>query len=159
MIKGEIEFTLSYPITYGHKGKDEEGVSVSMFAPSVAQMKYAGKLKQFVMQAMQQSKSSISDEQREAVRKNKENSAEDEDQITGDDFVMMLASSEVDYNEAIAAFTELLCSGAGMIDGREKITSFLINKMMFQDLESMLGRYLEHFLLQSLIQKMKSEKP
>jgi hypothetical protein len=159
MIKGEIEYILSTPIKYGHtdsktggKGTDEEAISVILYAPSVNQMKHAGKLKQFVMQAMGQGSKASSEGKTTA------SNTEKEVEVTGDDFVMMLTSSDVDYVEAMESFNALLCSGAGKLEGKQNLTSLLIDKLAFNDLEGMLGKYLESFLLQSLIQKMKEEK-
>ena len=142
---------------YDGEKEEEEGLVIKLYAPSVSQMQYAGKLKQYVMQAMTQGENSASEADRKAA-KEMTNEEKKEKKITGEDFVMMLTSSNVDYIEAMNAFKNLLYTGAGKVEGKETLNKYLIDQLLFEDLENMLGKYLESFLLQSLIQKMKKEK-
>jgi hypothetical protein len=153
MLNGSIEYALSSDVAYTNsEGKKDTGVFIALYAPSVSQMKHASLLKQLVMRAIGESnknntqKPDSNDSQKSAKGS----------EITGDDFLMVLMSSpSIDFLDAVNAFKALLCSGAGKIDGKEKLSDSIINAMSADDFEKMMGVYLEGFLLGSLIAKLK----
>lgn len=158
MIKGEIEYKLSTPIKYSHKGKDEESVSMILSSPSMKNSMFAAPIKQIFMRTLQEAaerrlKSLTEEDKDKAIElakesKKAESTEEDEKipKITGPDILGLLASSGSDYQKALDLFMKLICNNTCMINGDEPLTKYRAELIKFQDAENMMGVYIENFL-------------
>jgi hypothetical protein len=144
----QIEFILSAPINIAQNGTFVECEKLIMFAPSYSVVKHSLKLKQFVMQA-------INEQLEKSAGKPQANDKQDEE-IKAEQVLGMLAMSSVDLNQAFDSFKAIAISGAVKTESLVVINEAMLNQMSAEDVEMLMMNYLAFFCLSSLLQKMKS---
>lgn len=143
----EVDFPLTKEFDYSHKGDTVSATFIKLTAPSAKQLKHCTELKQAFYRAMHEM-------QKDNPDKGEVEKTGDE-KLTGTEIIQMLFVSEsVNMSSVLVNAIELLSSGVAMIDGEEKLTKPLIQEMSMDDLEGMLGVYLENFILRSLLTEL-----
>lgn len=145
----EFDVTLEEPIEL-HKGGDvTEALTVLIKSPSAKHRNHAHALKQMFTRAMMKQQDSLSDEQKKAAEKRAEKT-KDED-ISAQEIVMMMLASDEDFNLFNDTFRKLVTSGCAELEG-ENFTTFHYDQLSLDDSEKLLGEYMKHFLVASLLQ-------
>lgn len=146
--KTEFNFTLVTPISYS-KGSDQlEATFILLKAPTTRNSRECAALKQAFFRA-------IPDTGKDEKPAKKE---EKPPEIDGSEIIIMMAMSDrVDLADTMETARKLFSSGAGiaLVDGEEKLTSTLIDRMSQDDFEQMTGAYLANFTLASALWKMR----
>lgn len=136
-----IEFILSDPIEFQTGGEHAEGKTLELTAPAVNNRKRVAKLKQGLMRCINDLQTN------ESVKKE---SKPDSSDIKPEEILVLLQMGSVEYDEYMDIFVNLLTSGVCKVEGKEPMTSTLVEKMSFADLEKLMGEYLVNFTIGSL---------
>lgn len=144
--KETVRYVLATPFTYDHGGeRRENGASfLELTAPSSRHSHECAFLKQAFFRAI--------GERRD------EGGEEDETQgnPTGHEVMIAIAmSTTVELSKVIEVGRKLLTSGTALVDGEEKLTKPLADRMTQDDLEGAIGEYLVCFILASALARMK----
>lgn len=140
----DITFTLSQPIEYAKGGELEVGTFVTIMPPTSKNMTECAALKQAFFRALPK------DGQVEAE------SDGDDAELTGDAIMTLITmSKEVELGSVLLTAKELLTSGVAMVEGEEKLTKPLFDKLSQDDVEALTGEYLVNFILASALQRLK----
>jgi len=145
-----IDFELVEPMEFDDStGNTRETCLLSLRAPSVKNRKYAAKLKQtclLSMGSMRKQFADVSDaDLRKMAEEEEKKEKKDESVSSMINFVMM--SDAVDSEEFVDTFVKLICSpGVCMIDNDTPMKEFFMESMSYEDLERMMGVYLQTFL-------------
>lgn len=161
----EIRYELKKSFGYAHKGEQREAEFITLQAPNVDNVGFAAKLKQGFMKAVagqdragkhRAGKHRAEDDVAGDQDETKENSDNIED-MSCEMLMAMLSMSDIDYpaylHTAAAVFT---AKGIALIDGEEPMKKGMMDKMSFDDLESMTGEYLKAFILTSVSEIMQA---
>lgn len=142
----EFEFPLTKPFTYSAKGEQVTATSITLSAPTSRNSDECAALKQAFMRAIP----------KEAKRESDTTITKDDDKIDADDVIQIMAMSiDVDLPQVFKVAKKLFTSGTiAMVDGEQKLTNNLVEKMDQNDFELMLGEYLVNFTLASTLEKM-----
>lgn len=149
-MKKEIEYILSEPIKYHHKGQELETDKLILYSPSANQRKNAFKLAQLLSRALK-SCMSLAD-----MNKNRE-SINDDTEMDANAIVNLILMSDIEIEEFINIFEMLLLNGIAKLDGQENLTKTLIDRLSFDDLKNLLGEYIANFLSFSGTTQMKNK--
>lgn len=154
----EFKFDLSQPLTYGHGGELATSSFVILTAPTSRERKECAYLKQAFFVAINENRSGMDEEKVERARERlKQEQKKDEELLSGEEVMMMIASStKVKFDEFLEVGRRLLQSGVAKIGGEEKLTGALIDKMDMDDFEKLVGDYLAFFTLQSSLTALKN---
>lgn len=160
MIKGEIEFKLTQPFDYfskntpkqerGEKG-DTTAETILMRGPSASNYQYAADIKGYLLGAFK------GQEGQEGSKKDvtPKVGAEKDVSLECDEILFLLQGSKVAYKEIIGTFKELLLApNICKTNGVDSMEDAVLEKLSFEDLEDMLGVYVESFLLRSVIRML-----
>lgn len=79
-----------------------------------------------------------------------ESKADDDAKVTGKEMVMMLSSSGANMKACYDAIQKI-CIKQGMINGEQKVTQVIFDRMAFEDTKEILGGYINDFLFSSLV--------
>lgn len=145
----EFDVTLEEPIVTHIGGEETEVCSILIKSPSTKQRKHAFTLKQEFMRAMMQQQESLSDEAKKAAEE-KAKKEKDAD-ISSQEIIFMVMASDVDFDKFNETFRHLITSGCAEISG-DKFTTFHYDQLSLDDAENILGEYMKHFLVASLLQ-------
>jgi len=144
-MKGEVTYELNEPFEYASKGEQCAASFITLTAPTSRNMKECAELKQAFFRSLP----------KEQVGGAEEDAGND-DEIDGDGIMLLIAmSQEVELASVLGIARELFSSGIAQVDGEEKLTKPLVDKMDQDDLEAMTGRYLANFILASALRRMK----
>lgn len=144
-IKKTFDFTLESPIEIHKGGEIIKSDLLTLKAPSKKNRKQTVKIKQLFFQAMSFHTSKVTDQ-------DKKNQASGDESMTGAEIMVMLYMSDIDMEVFDERFSKLFLSpGVVMIDDDVQLTEQLFEKISDDDLDKMVGGYLEHFLLPSLM--------
>lgn len=158
MYKSSFDFTLSEVLHYPRDGEIASTNKLTCFAPSAKHGQIVVKIKQAVMRAFarQAEINSAKEKASKNIHKvHKENDAE----ISGDDMLVLLGSSEVvDMADMLNWFKELLLSGVCCIPPITKEYRHLLkdgeyDNLPYCDIERLMGEYIATFLLPSILMK------
>ncbi len=141
-----ITFELTTPLKYAHKGEEVEGMFVEMSAPTSRNLSECAFIKQAFMRSLP------NDPTTQVVTDN-----ETKEAITGDEVLTLMYMSGVDMSPVLGHARALFTSGVVLVDGEEKITKPLFDKISQEDFEAMLGEYLINFILASALRTMKKK--
>jgi hypothetical protein len=143
-----ISYALKKPISYTSKGQPVEAVSVDLFEPSAKHIQLCGILKQEFHKAAAyfQDKATDSTEQ----------GSDDVDIGAEEVMGMMYGAATCDMNKVFVTAKELLTSGLALVDGEEKLTKVLYDKLDIEDAEGLIGSFLANFTLASLLRSVKA---
>lgn len=146
----ELDLDLMDPITTHSKGQEAEVEQITILAPSAKNRKQAFELKQSFARAMMAQQNNLSESQKETAAKQADKSDNDDD-ISSSEIVMMMLASDENFDRFNETFKSLLLAGCAKI-GDDKMTQFHYDQLSIDDAENILGEYLKHFLLASLLQ-------
>lgn len=144
----EFEVVISDPIKIHHKGIEVEVDTILLKAPSAKNRKEAFNMKQLFSRAIMSQQKNNSELIQAQQEQTPNNDAQDE--LKGKDIMMMLMSSDIDFNLFNDQFQKLLANGCGKANG-EDINTTIYEKLSLEDAELILMEYLEHFLVKSLL--------
>jgi len=144
-VQKEITVTLTQPIEYAKGGELEAGTFVTLAAPTSRNMTECATLKQAFFRALP---------------KTGEVEAEDSGQgdavINGEAIMTLITmSKDVELGSVLLTAKELLTSGVALVEGEEKLTKPLFDKLSQDDMELLVGEYLANFILASALQRLK----
>jgi len=136
----EITHDLQSPFKYSFKGDQVEASFITMTAPTMKQHSQAAALKQSIVRIVT-----------DAVRNSNDKEGDEkegEDTITAEMIVnTVYGSACVDANVVWEQVKALLKEGLALIDGEQKLTIPLMEKMSPADFETMAGEYIANFTL------------
>lgn len=142
-MENEFDFELTTNFEYAHKGDMRTAQLIRFAAPTSKNMTECAFLKQAFFRALP------------TDDRGADQQAEKKTEISGDEVIMMLAMSEkVDLAKVLISAKMLFTSGVAMVDGEEKLTSPLADKMSQDDLENAAGKYMANFILASALRKL-----
>lgn len=139
----EHTYELKSPIQYARKGEMVDGSFVTMTAPTFREVDKVAPIKQAFMAAL----SDVSDGT-EATPEEKE--AAEGVEITGKEIMQLLYRAKASVADIMRHAEKLLRSGVFRLDGEEKFTSPLLDKMSLEDFEGLVGDYIANFIMPSL---------
>lgn len=144
--RNDFSFELTEKFNYGHKGDSVEAQMITFFAPNSKTLTLCADLKQYFFQAMPDS----------SPDKKTEISESTEVEIDGSGIMMMISgSSKVKLSSVLLTARELFSNKEiALVDGEEKLTQPLLDKISNDDLEDMTGEYMANFILASALRKM-----
>lgn len=145
----EFEYTLKQPFDYAHKGEQYTASMLLCKCPTSKQIDKCARLKQAFYRAAAESAESAQD------RQQSDRATRDSD-ISAQEVLDAICQSNVDFSEVMSIGISLISSGIVLIDGQEKLTRGLIDKMSLDDIESVLGEYYVNFIIASALQNLKS---
>ena len=138
-----FDYALKQPLKYATAGDTTEAVSITCTAPTSKHLSLCAVLRQEFTRAVQ----AFANQSQAATGE-----ADESVEISGKEIMMMLyASTDCDIDKVIASAKELLTSGLAMVDGCEKLTKPLFDKLSIEDAEALIGDYLGNFILSSLL--------
>lgn len=143
----EATYELKTPLGYQDGGSNVEAKVVVLTAPAGKEKKYSMRLKAGVMRASQMAAKQMEGRVRAEPKKG------DEDlKLDGSALVQMFYMVEgFEYEEYYDNFGKLLCTGVCVFEGSDKtMTPAYLETLTQDDLEGILGVYLENFILPSL---------
>lgn len=145
----EFNYELKTPFKYAKSGEQLEAMFITLKAPTSKNIKENSFLKQAFFRSLP--KQNISQD-------NEQNQIEDNIEITGSEIIAMITMSDnVELITILLTAKELFSSGIALVDGEEKLTKPLIDKITQDDLEDMVGSYMANFTLASSIAQMKNQ--
>lgn len=158
MIKGEIPFKLTQSFEYFSKNtpkqeRSEKGNTIAetilMSGPSASNYQYAADIKGYLLGAFKGQDGDNDQSKTGGKEKEKDISLE------CDEILFLLQGSKVSYKEIIGTFKKLLLSpNICKTNGVDAMETTELEKISFEDLEDMLGVYVESFLLRSVIRML-----
>lgn len=142
-IKTSFEYILSSPIKYSDGGEFIEADLLVLYAPSMKEMRFAAKLKQHFYAALE------SNQQTNEQRTNEASLKPEADEINADMLMFLLEKGGSNLEEVYTCFSLLLCTKACKIDDKVDMKKSILETIPFVEIEEILGRYLDSFLLKS----------
>lgn len=139
-----FDFTLSEPIDYQAKGENTKASMLELSAPAVNNRKKVAKMKQGFMRVVNELPDSVKKEAGELQEKDKDEKA------TPGEILSLLQMGSIDYADYIDIFVSLLTSGTCRVEGEVAITSHMVDKISFEDIEKLMGEYFVNFILTSM---------
>ena len=136
----EVHFELTEKFEYAFKGEQREAGFILLFPPTMRQHSQAAALKQSI--------SKIVAKAVEGVDRDEEDDEEDDKPITAKIVINTIYSSAcVDVNVVWEQAKALFKEGVALIDGEQKMTAPLVEKMSPKDFENLVGEYVANFIL------------
>ena len=136
----EVTYELKKPFEYAFNGEQRKAQFVSLFPPTMKQHSQAAALKQSIVRIVTDAVRNAGDKSSEGVNT--------EDSITSEMVVNTIyGSSCVDVAVIWEQVKALLKENVALVDGEQKLTSPLIDKMSPNDFENMAGEYIANFTL------------
>lgn len=139
----EHTYELKSPIQYARKGEMVDGSFVTMTAPTFREIDKIAPIKQAFMAAISEISSGAETPGEDAA-------AADSGKINGKQVIQLLYSSKGSVADIMRHAEKLLRSGVFRLDGEEKFTSPLLDKMSLEDFEGLIGDYIANFIMPSL---------
>ena len=138
------EYCLLEEISYHHKGESKKSNKLIFRAPSYSNRKDCWKIKQqfvTVLTGLDTGPKVTEEEEEEEKPKPKKS----------DYFNIFLISEKVEIEKVMDCFENLICNGCAYIDDIEPLRKTHYEKIGLEDQENMMGEYLNHFLLSSMM--------
>lgn len=147
----DVIYQLKTPLNYHSRGEEVEASFITLFAPSYKHMDKTVPLKQAFYRA------AAAIEGGTVEQESTDTDTPDNDAgLTPDMAVAMLYQSNEDMVKIFLYAAELFkAPGIAKIEGSEKMTGAIIEKLSQDDLENMLGTYLVNFILASVLNGQK----
>jgi len=140
MVK-EFEYILNEAIEIHKGGSIASSTNLLLKAPTNQHKFYLTKLKQGFIRACL----SMPTNKNKSVVSIKDESVEAQFDATA--ILMALLASDIDFNEYMEVFKQLICSNLGFVEGNIAITPHVFDQISLEDQEQLLGKYIESFLL------------
>lgn len=138
----EIQYELKEPFEYAYKGETQAASFITINAPSFKQMEHAVPIKQAFTAAISEISGTVDAEGVEAS---------DSEGVTGAQVMQLMYNWSGDMTKVMVHAQELFKSGVALVDGEEKLTKPLIEKMQMTDVEGLVGAYIANFIAPSLM--------
>lgn len=143
----EVVYELKSPFVYATGADAPEAMFIELSAPSYKSMPHMVPIKQAFMAAIKEVSTDVV-EDKEAPK---------DLEITGTQVMQLMYGWSGDLNKIMVYAQELFKSkGVALVDGEEKLTQPLIDKMSVGDFEGMLGAYIANFIAPSLMDGQES---
>lgn len=138
--KKSIAFTLDSPFEYAFKGEQRKAEFITLYPPTMKQHSQAAALKQSIIRIVTESVREIGDQD--------DTSIDEDDEITSKMVIATIYGSKcVDAGVVWGQVKALLKESLAFIDGEQKLTTPLMEKMNPDDFENMAGTYIANFTL------------
>lgn len=139
----EVTYSLKTPFEYSSKGEQIQASFISLTAPSYKQLENAAPIKSAFMQAVL----NIADSDVGDTEVSGEKPEIDSNQV----MQVLYSSPDVNMPSVLVSAAALFKSGVALVDGQEKMTQPLIDKMQLDDFEGLVGAYIANFIMPSLM--------
>lgn len=152
----KVSYSLINPISYANTqtGMKNDCPFVEMTAPTSEQFNFAIKLKQGFFGTITQLAKAFTEDglQKQLDKFNDQKTANDsqKQEVDGKGIISMLYMSAMDLPAYFETFKNLAALGAVVLPNGDKITKTLLDAFSLDDLEGLLGTYLENFIVGSL---------
>lgn len=135
-------------IMYHYKGEETEASFVTILKPTAKHISLVSVLKQ----AFQVAAMSINDG-KDKEEKDDKDDKDDDSVISPSDAVALVyaGGKNISIKEVMLTAKELLTSGLVLVEGEEKLTKPLCDKLSQDDFEEILGSFLVNFIVKSLL--------
>lgn len=141
-----FDFTLSEPIDYQAKGENTKSSLLELSAPSGKERKKAARLKQGFMRCINEIPDSDKQQAKELADKK---DGTEKKETKPEEILALLQMGSIDYPDYLDIFVGLLTSGICKVEGDTPITSLIVDKISYEDLEKLMGEYFVNFILGS----------
>ncbi len=146
--KKEFTFELERPFEYAFGGEQRKVGFIALQAPTMKQHSQASSLKQSIVKMVREATERAGNEGGDADERDKDEGINQDDPITAEMVVATIYGSDaVGVNVVWEQAKELFKLGRAMVDGEQKLTAPLIDKMDPDDFEKMVGEYIANFIL------------
>lgn len=139
-----MQYELKHPFKYAYKGDVQTASFIELSAPSYKTMSNFVPIKQAFTAAVQELTASMSGT-------DKAEPTGDDSGVDGAQVLAIMYQWKGEMSAVYLHAEQLFKSGVAMVDGETKLTSELMNKMDFADVEGMLGAYIANFIAASLL--------
>lgn len=147
----DLKYELLGSFKYALKGDEQDAGWIELSAPTTKNMKECAAIKQAFFQSLPKTDA----KDIEALKELQDGKESKTEMLNGDEIIAMIsASSDVSLAVVYANARELFCSGIALVDGEEKLTKPLMDKMTFEDFEAMTGQYIANFIIASSLKSM-----
>lgn len=145
----DLNVKLSTPFEYDSKGEVVDATFVSITSPTAKHIHLTATLKQAFQVAAMKIHDSKGDDEKE------EKEDKDDSKISPSDAMALIyaGGDAIDIKVVMASGRELLTSGLVLVEGEEKLTKPLCDKLSQDDFEEIIGTFLVNFIVASLLKK------
>lgn len=140
-----MQYELKHPFEYAYKGDVQTASFIELSAPSYKTMSHFVPIKQAFTSAVQELTTTMSGTETSDAPKDEDSS------VDGAQVLAIMYQWKGEMSAVYLHAEQLFKSGVALVDGETKLTSELLNKMDFSDVESMLGDYIANFIAASLL--------
>lgn len=140
----EVQHTLEEPFEYAHRGEQVTAEFVILKAPTSRHSKECAVLRQAFYVASLQYAERVGGGVEKEVKE-----AEGADLSPSEVLDFISACPDVDLGKVFEVSKKLFVSGLALLDGEERVTTGLMDKLSQADFEAMVGKYLRNFTLAS----------
>jgi hypothetical protein len=139
----EYNYELKQSFGYAKNGDTQEASFITLIAPNFKQMPHMTPIKQAFMSAIS--------EITETTSTSETASESEPGDINGAQVMQLMHRWSGDLTKVFLHAQELFKSGAALVDGQERLTVPLMEKMGLTDFENMVGAYIANFIAPSLM--------
>ena len=138
----EATFDITEPFEYAFKGEQRNAGFITLLPPTMKQHSQAAALKQSIIRIVREAVQGAGDDDGDDERVNTE------DEVTSEQVVATIYGGQcVEAGVVWIQVKALLKENLALIDGEQKLTTPLMEKMSLKDFESMAGTYIANFTL------------
>lgn len=138
-----FNFELTKSFEYSHKGEIETAQFIEVSEPAVKHIEFTAPIRQALMRAIAEAQSNSKSDGGE--------SSED-GEIDGGTLIAILESSSVEFGKLLLQFKEVATkSKLFQVEGCEKLTAPLFDRLCVDDVYRMFGEFLRAFIAASLL--------
>lgn len=139
----EVTCNLITKFEYAFKGDLRQAEFITLTPPTMKQHHQAAALKQSIMRTISSFNSDSDDDENAS----EEGKSKEDEKITSKMIIQIIYGGSVEVNVIWGQVRELLRTGVALIDGEEKLTIPLMDKMHPDDFENLAGEYIANFTL------------
>lgn len=140
----QIQFTLTTPVKYSHKGEDTDGTFITLTEPSIKQLKHVAAFKKAFFQCAEKASKGVDTDQVQDTG--------DKEKVTSEIIMALLYAHYPDMEQLFNIAKKLFFSiGIAKVEGVTDFNQIIYDTMSIADFENMLGTYLVNFILQSAL--------
>ncbi len=147
----DLTVNLKHKIDYDYKGEKVEASFVSISPPTVKHIHLTSVLKQAFQVSAVKNNERNKDKYVEEKDDKNDSKTENSDAVA----VIYAGGSDINIKEVMLTAKELMTSGLVLVEGEEKLTKPLCDKLDQEDFEEILGAFLVNFILASLLKNQK----
>lgn len=139
-----MQYELEHPFEYAYKGDLQTASFIDLEGPSYKTMAHFVPIKQAFTAAVSELTKTID-------RSNVSEAKADDAGIDAEQVLQVMYQWSGEMSAVFLHAEQLFKSGVAMVDGETKLTTDLLGKMHFSDVENMLGAYIANFIAASLM--------